>query len=128
MKQHSQTKNNLQRERKRRSWSQEDVADKIGSHSKTVSRWERGLSIPSLYYQKKLAEIFEKSIEELGFPIGPEEPSEEDAQQNNLFQEDWNEVPSNEPFYGRKKELVRLEQWIANDRVGIILIAGIGGV
>src|SRR5215470_3231736 len=127
MKQHSQTKNNLQRERKRRSWSQEDVAEKVGSHSKTVSRWERGLSIPSLYYQQKLAEIFEKSIEELGFPIEPAEQSKDNDQQNNLLQEDWQEAPSNEPFYGREKELVLLEQWIVNDQVGMILIAGIGG-
>lgn len=128
MKQPSQTKNTLQRERKQRGWSQEEVAEKIGGHSKTVSRWERGLTTPSLYYQQKLAGIFEKSIEELGFPIEPEEQGEDNAQQNNLFQEDWQDAPSNEPFYGREKELTHLEQWIANDRVGMILIAGIGGV
>src|SRR5436190_18844131 len=104
MKQHPKKHHNLQRERKKRGWAQEEVANKIGGHSKTVSRWERGLSTPSLYYQQKLAEIFEQSIEELGFPIEPEEQSEDDAQQNNLFQEDWKEAPSSEPFYGRKKE------------------------
>jgi WD40 repeat protein/transcriptional regulator with XRE-family HTH domain len=127
MKHHSQPKNNLQHKRKQRGWTQEEVADKIGGHSKTVSRWERGLSTPSLYYQQKLEEIFEKSIAELGFPIDLDE-SEDNIQKDSLFQEDWQEAPSSEPFYGRKKELVLLEQWITNDRVGMILIAGIGGV
>ncbi len=128
MKQQPKEQNNLQRERKKRGWTQGKVADRIGGHSKTVSRWERGLTTPSLYYQQKLAEIFEQSIEELGFSVELEERSEDNAQQNSLFQEDWNEAPSKEPFYGREEELAHLEQWIKKDGIGMISVAGIGGV
>ncbi len=55
----------LKQERRSRGWSQADVAEKIGCDPKTVSRWERGLVLPSLYLSQKLSELFQKSAEEL---------------------------------------------------------------
>lgn len=47
----------LKRERLRRGWSQADVAERIGSNTKTVSRWEQGKAFPGPYLRQKLAEL-----------------------------------------------------------------------
>ena len=45
--------------RKRRGWSQRELAAQVGLgvHHKTVSRWERGESQPSLRYYLRLQEL-----------------------------------------------------------------------
>jgi transcriptional regulator with XRE-family HTH domain/GTPase SAR1 family protein len=55
----------LKQAREERGWSQKDVAEKIGTDSKTVSRWERRVAYPSPYFRQKLAELFKKSLGEL---------------------------------------------------------------
>src|SRR5437763_1632884 len=67
MEKNSSWQHNLKRERQLRGWSQEDVAARIGSDSKTVSRWERGLTFPSTYFQQRLVDLFGKDAEALGF-------------------------------------------------------------
>lgn len=57
----------LKYERSRRNWSQEEVADKIGTTASNVSRWERGSTFPNPYFRRQLCELFQKSTEEL-FP------------------------------------------------------------
>src|SRR5713226_1776422 len=56
----------LRRERELRSWSQEQVAEKLGTSAPNVSRWERGKTFPDTYYRQKLCELFGKSAAELG--------------------------------------------------------------
>ncbi len=53
-------------ERKRRQWSQQEVADLIGTTQRTVSRWELGTMTPGSYFRAKLCELFGKSAQELG--------------------------------------------------------------
>lgn len=36
----------LRRERERRAWSQQNLADKVGTTPLNVGRWERGVTIP----------------------------------------------------------------------------------
>ena len=55
----------LKQAREERGWSQKDVAQKIGTDAKTVSRWERSVAYPSPYFRQKLSELFEKSLREL---------------------------------------------------------------
>jgi len=55
----------LKQAREERGWSQKDVAEKIGTDPKTVSRWERRVAYPSPYFRQKLAELFKKSLREL---------------------------------------------------------------
>jgi transcriptional regulator with XRE-family HTH domain/tetratricopeptide (TPR) repeat protein len=57
----------LKHEREKRGWSQRDLAKKIGSDHDTVSRWERGLTIPRPSTRDKLCKLFEISLQELGF-------------------------------------------------------------
>jgi transcriptional regulator with XRE-family HTH domain/tetratricopeptide (TPR) repeat protein len=56
----------LRYEREKRGWSQEKVAEKVGTTVRTVSRWERGLAIPYPYYREQLCALFAKNALELG--------------------------------------------------------------
>lgn len=60
----------LRRERVLRGWSQADVAEQIGSNSKTVGRWERGLTFPSPYLCQQLSKLYGKTPQELGLVRG----------------------------------------------------------
>src|SRR5258708_7791092 len=61
----------LKRERESHGWSQEDLAEKVGTTQKIVSRWERGENAPLPYYRQKLCKLFGKNAEELGFVEEP---------------------------------------------------------
>lgn len=56
----------LRLERKRRGWSQEKVAQLLDIDPKTVGRWERNETFPTLQLHSELSRIFGKSVEELG--------------------------------------------------------------
>jgi transcriptional regulator with XRE-family HTH domain len=56
----------LKRARELRGWSQEHLAQEIGTTHKIVGRWERGESTPTPYYRTKLCVLFGKNAEELG--------------------------------------------------------------
>ncbi|HEY4036930.1 MAG TPA: helix-turn-helix transcriptional regulator [Ktedonobacteraceae bacterium] len=47
-------------------WSQTALGKKLGTNTHTISRWERGNAFPSPFYRERLAQVFEKSLEELG--------------------------------------------------------------
>ena len=57
----------LKLERERRGWTQLYVAQQIGVDPFTISRWERGLNLPSPYALQKVRRLFGKTPEELGF-------------------------------------------------------------
>ena len=68
----------LRRERELRSWSQQELVRRIldlcaedreypALAPKTVRRWERGEHKPSLYYRKRLCQVFGRNAIQLGF-------------------------------------------------------------
>lgn len=58
----------LRRERELHGWSQAEVASRIGAPSPFhVSRWERGVVVPSPRYRVRFCELFGKDAVELGF-------------------------------------------------------------
>ena len=146
----------LKHERGLRGWSQQDLAEKLGCDTKTVNRWESAKSLAQPYYRQKLVELFGKNAEELGLVgenhnEGGKSPaalssmktnhiSITDSQhqqlvkeagahtRNDLCQTDWGEAPSTQIFYGRDKELAKLEHWLAGDHCQMIAILGIGGI
>ena len=56
----------LSAERLRRRWTQQEVAEQLGTTPGNVSRWERGLTSPGPYFRRKLCELFGRSAHELG--------------------------------------------------------------
>ncbi|MDQ6659376.1 MAG: NB-ARC domain-containing protein, partial [Chloroflexota bacterium] len=48
-----------------RGWSQQEVADRIGSNYVNISRWERGITRPNPYFRRKLCALFDRSEREL---------------------------------------------------------------
>lgn len=56
---------NLKKARANKNISQDEMAKKIGIHVTHVSRYERGLSMPSLEVANKIAKTLDISIDEL---------------------------------------------------------------
>jgi peptide/nickel transport system substrate-binding protein len=56
----------LRRARSLKGWSQADLAEQIGTSFEIVSRWERGVTIPSPYYRERLCAVLGQSAEDLG--------------------------------------------------------------
>lgn len=55
----------LKQERKKRDWSQIDLAEKMFVSRQSVSKWETGKSYPSIDVIIKLSELFDITIDEL---------------------------------------------------------------
>ena len=51
--------------RKKKGWTQKELADRLFVSDKAVSKWERGLSIPNAALLMPLAEVLEVSVTEL---------------------------------------------------------------
>jgi len=56
----------LQAARALKGWSQEELAAQLGTTFETVSRWERGLMLPSPYFRTRLCAVFGMTAEALG--------------------------------------------------------------
>lgn len=57
--------NNLFQARKKTGLSQEFVAEKLGISRQTVSKWETDETVPDSYQSKKLARLYNLSLDEL---------------------------------------------------------------
>lgn len=51
--------------RKKCGFSQEDVAEKLGVSRQTVSKWETDETVPDIYQSKKMAVLYNMSLDEL---------------------------------------------------------------
>ena len=56
----------LRHARSLRGWSQAKLAEEVGTSFEMVSRWERGVTIPTLYFRAKLCASLGMTAEELG--------------------------------------------------------------
>ena len=57
--------NNLFQARKKAGLSQESVAEKLGVSRQTISKWETDETIPDIYQSKKLAKLYNLTLDEL---------------------------------------------------------------
>lgn len=60
----------LRLERLQRQWSQQELADRLGTTVVSINRWERGATSPTPYFRLKLCALFGKSADELGLLPG----------------------------------------------------------
>ncbi len=72
-------KSPLRKERERRGWSRDFVAEKIGSDQQSVARWERGEYYPTPHLRQQLCTLFQLDAETLGL-IKPPTTREEEQQ------------------------------------------------
>src|SRR5690242_15488059 len=99
----------LVRARKRHAWSQEEVAEKIGTTQANLSRWERGITTPipehlrllCALYEKEPEELFSEAIEGTATAAGAETAGGTVFWYNMM-------LPNPAEFYGRERELQRL--------------------
>ena len=56
---------NLNRLRKEKGWSQEELGNRLNVSRQTVSKWELGSTTPELNKLMELSRIFQVSIDEL---------------------------------------------------------------
>jgi transcriptional regulator with XRE-family HTH domain len=68
----------LKAERELRGWSLDRLAEALGTTARAVSRWERGLTVPTLHYCEQLCVLYGKNARELGLPS---DTSEDDIAQ-----------------------------------------------
>ena len=73
---------NLKQLRKSKGLSQEELAIRLNVVRQTISKWEKGLSVPDADMLIKIADIFEVSVSELlGAKIGEKQDVNEVADQ-----------------------------------------------
>src|SRR5260370_4016139 len=56
----------LRRARNLKGWSQADLAEQVGTSFEMVICWERGVTVPSTHYRKRLCPVLGMSAEKLG--------------------------------------------------------------
>lgn len=72
-----QPNSRLKYARESRGWSQERVAQAIGTDRITVSRWERGVSVPYPYHREQLRKLFEMDLVALGLVADVQEQTQQ---------------------------------------------------
>ena len=113
--------------RKKKGYSQEEAASRLNVVRQTVSKWEKGLSVPDADMLVKLAELYEVSVGEL---LGAPQACEETAEPN---QPDMREVAEqlsriNEQLVIRNRRSSRIWKIVGGIVLGWILLHLIGAV
>ena len=79
---------NIKAIRKQRGMTQEELAARLNVVRQTVSKWEKGLSVPDADLLKRIAEILETDVSTLlGAPISTETNTNEIAEQLSRINE-----------------------------------------
>jgi tetratricopeptide (TPR) repeat protein/transcriptional regulator with XRE-family HTH domain len=103
-------------------WSQQQLADKVGTTPITVSRWENGATSPSPYFRGKLREVFDKTPAELDILL----PTSDEPKV-------WSVPFTRNPFFtGREDLLALLHKRLSTDGAAALTqpqaISGLGGI
>jgi len=104
-----------------RGWSQQELADLIGTTFVNISRWENGTNFPSPYFRQQLCKVFGKTPAELGL-LPPSHGSRI-----------WNvPIVRNAFFTGREQLLMLLHKRLSKARRAALTQAqalyGLGGI
>src|SRR5579864_3222759 len=102
-------------------WTQAELADKVGCDAKSIRRWEHGLSLPSLFYVRKLCQALNKDARALGFlpddpkPVGvpgndPVVLENADVEEHQAIFDPAVPLLPDKAFVGREQDLIGIKQ------------------
>jgi transcriptional regulator with XRE-family HTH domain len=121
----------LRRHRLEAGLTQKQLATEIDYHDSLVSRIERGEQQPTEDYVARFITVMQLSEEqtrEIWAVYGQTRGGLPTPLAGIQRHQDWGESPDVSIFYGRYDELVRLTQWLVNDRCRLVAILGMGGI
>jgi tetratricopeptide (TPR) repeat protein/transcriptional regulator with XRE-family HTH domain len=128
-----QTRLRLIEARTERKWSQQDVADRIGTTHLNVSRWERGITKPGPYFRSRLCTLFGKIEQQLDLASTPTPGAATPADSASVSSE-----PLSDPtiplqpairLVGRDDELTYLKQRLSTGgSIALTALNGLPGV
>ena len=108
--------NNFFNARKKKGLFQEEVAEKLRVSRQTISKWELGKTIPDIYQSKKLANLYNLSLDELiEFDIDVNEIQEAIDKTSDKVSEkiDWTKVWSKKyPILSTYRNEVKIETYV----------------
>src|SRR5437660_6927952 len=105
----SSLKARLHDARSQRGWSQQNLADRVGTTVVNISRWENGSHFPNPYFRQRLCEVFGKTPAELGLL-----PPSDDSRI-------WNIPIARNPFFtGREDLLILLHKRLSTVRTAAL--------
>ena len=113
--------------RKKKGYSQEEAASRLNVVRQTVSKWEKGLSVPDADMLVKLAELYEVTVGELlGAPQACEETTEANQPDMREVAEQLSRI--NEQLVIRNRRSARIWKIVGGVVLGWILLHLIGAV
>jgi transcriptional regulator with XRE-family HTH domain/tetratricopeptide (TPR) repeat protein len=145
----------LRNERINRGWSQQRLAEQLNTSEDIISKWERGVSKPSRFYQEKLCILFGKNAIELGmieqktpepiaintvYPASPtsllQGETSQTAQPLHLGRKFplpphpyfAHPYPLQENFTGRIRERQMLTKWLIEGTKPVLSLVALGGM
>src|SRR5437588_6977139 len=104
----------LHEARVERGWSQQQLADLLGTTPVNISRWENGSTSPSPYFRQRLCEVFDKTPAELGLVPPPPPPPPQAFRIGNI------PITRNRFFTGREPLLALLRKQLSTTRTAAL--------
>ena len=105
---------NLKAYRKAKGLPQEELAVRLHVVRQTVSKWEKGLSVPDADLLVRLAEVLEVSVSQLlGAGVPPEAPADQVAEQLARI---------NEQLAIKNRRAKRIWQCVAGVLIGLVVL------
>lgn len=114
----------LRAARHRRNWTQQILADQLGTTPLAINRWEQGKAVPSAYFRTRLCDLFNLSEEELGLAQRELRVSRTEL---------WLMPHRRNPFFtGRQELLERLHTLLRQEKNATLTqsltLSGLGGI
>ena len=105
---------NIKAIRRSKGLSQQELAVKVNVVRQTVSKWEKGLSVPDADLLVRLAEVLEVSVSQLlGAGVPPEAPADQVAEQLARI---------NEQLAIKNRRAKRIWQCVAGVLIGLVVL------
>ena len=114
----------LQRLRKEKGLTQEELANEIGISPQAVSKWENDISTPDIFILSQLADILGVSVDEL---LGKEAPKQEDKSDDEDFVES-EVIDDEDKKKGKEKVSIGPNGIHVEDEDGTKVDIGLGGI